>query len=47
MFSHGRNVWAVALRGGSNLNELHDQMQFLIGRIETTVQQLARRGAER
>jgi signal transduction histidine kinase len=36
----------IEFRDGSNLNQLHEQMQFLIGRIEQTVQQLHQRERE-
>lgn len=36
----------IELREGTNLNQLHDHMQFLIGRIEQTVQQLHQRERE-
>jgi two-component system sensor histidine kinase HydH len=36
----------IELREGTNLNQLHEHMQFLIGRIEQTVQQLHQRERE-
>ena len=36
----------IEFREGTNLNQLHEQMQFLIGRIEQTVQQLHQRERE-
>jgi two-component system sensor histidine kinase HydH len=36
----------IEFREGSNLNQLHEQMQFLIGSIEQTVQQLQQRERE-
>jgi two-component system sensor histidine kinase HydH len=36
----------IEFRDDTNLNQLHEQMQFLIGRIEETVQQLQQRERE-
>lgn len=36
----------IEFRKGANLNQLHDEMQVLIGRIEQTVQQLQQRERE-